>query len=240
MERCVVAGDGFDRDRIGRVRAQLGAGASDPALSLCAASASFVRVAGAGIVLVAGGRTLGSVCASDPMTEAVEDIQFSLGEGPGMDAFRQKSPIFVPDLASPEVTRWSGFREAALRAGVCAVFGFPMLVGPVCIGALNLYHDRAGELTSDQIADAAAVAQVATETVMGWQAAAAVGSLAWQLEQVPTHQAVIHQASGMIAVQIGISVEDGLDLLRAHAFAEGHPLSSVAEAVVTRRLRFRP
>lgn len=235
-----MADPGLDQNRVARVRAGLGAAERDPALSLCMASASVVHVAGAGIVLVSAGRTVGNVCVSDPMTEAVEEIQYTLGEGPCMDAFHAKRPVLVPDLASPALTRWSGFREGALKAGVCAVFGFPMLVGPVCIGALNLYHDRTGELTSEQLEDAVAVAHVAAQTVMGWQAIAEVGSLAWQLDQVPTHRAAVHQASGMISVQRGVSVDDGLALLRAHAFSEGRPLSSLAADVVTGRLRFEP
>jgi GAF domain-containing protein len=233
-----VADQGFDQERLARVRVKLGAAERDPSLSLCSASASLMHVAGAGIVLVSAERTLGNVCVSDPMTEAVEEIQYTLGEGPCVDAFHAKLPVLVPDLASPELTRWSGFRDGALSAGVCAVFGFPMLVGSACIGALNLYHDRTGELTSEQFADAVVVAHVAAQTVMGWQAAAEVGSLAWQLEQVPNQLATIHQAGGMISLQLGVSVEDGLALLRAHAFSGGRPLSSVAADVVTGRLRF--
>jgi hypothetical protein len=225
---------------VARVEAEFDAAGIDPALSLCQASASVVRVAGAGIVLVSAGRTLGSVCFSNPMAEAVEDIQYTLGEGPCMDAFASKTPVLVPDLASPELTRWSGFREGALGAGVRAVFGFPLLVGPVCIGALNLYNHRAGALTTEQYADAVMVANVVTRRVLTWQSKAETGALAWQLEQVPSHRAVIHQATGMVSVQAAVSVGDGLDLLRAHAFAEGRPLGNVAADVVARRLAFSP
>jgi ANTAR domain/GAF domain len=233
----VVADQGLDPDRIARVQAACAVAGLEPAQSLCSTSAAVVGVAGAGVVLVAGGMTLGNVCASNRMTEAVEEVQNTLGEGPCMDAFHSKAPVLVPDLASPELTRWPGFREGAREAGARAAFGFPMQVGSICIGALNLYHDRTGQLSADQFADAVAVAHVATRTVLGWQSVAEAGSLAWQLEQVPAHRAAIHQATGMVSVQARVSVADALALLRAHAFAHGRSVSDVAADVVAGRLR---
>jgi GAF domain/ANTAR domain len=231
---------GSDEARIARVRAALGAAGKDPALSLCQVSASIVQVAGAGVILISGGRTVGSVCVSNAMTEAVEEVQYTLGEGPCMDAFSSKVPVLVPDLASSELHQWSGFRLGIAGFGIRAAFGFPLLVGPICIGALNLYHDRPGELSRDQYGDAVIVAHLVARSVLGWQSAAEAGTLAWQLEQVPSHRAVIHQAAGMVSVQAGVAVGDGLDLLRAHAFAEGRPIGQVATDVVDRHLRFEP
>lgn len=229
---------GLDPERVARVTAELSIGERDPARSLCVASAALVGVAGAGVVLVSAQQALGTVCVSDPVTEAVEEVQYTLGEGPCVEAFRSKAPVSVPDLSSPGHTGWSGFCEGALAAGMRAAFGFPLLIRPACIGALNLYHDRAGELDDDQYADALAVAHVTTRSVLGWQSFAEPGSVAWQLEQVPMHRAAIHQAAGMISVQAAMPVPDALALLRAHAFGEGSMVSDVATDVVAGRLRF--
>lgn len=43
----------------------------------------------------------------------------------------------------------------------------------------------------------------------------------------------IHQATGMVLAQLGISAENALARLRAHAFAEQRPLVDVARAVVS-------
>jgi hypothetical protein len=48
----------------------------------------------------------------------------------------------------------------------------------------------------------------------------------------------VNQAAGMISVQCAIRVEDALLLMRAYAFAEDHPITEVAAAVVDGRLRF--
>jgi hypothetical protein len=229
---------GLDPERVARVAAALAIGERDPARSLCSASAALVGVAGSGVVLVSAGRALGNVCVSDPVTEAVEEVQYALGEGPCIEAFRSKAPVAAPDLANSELTHWAGFCEGALAAGMRAAFGFPLLVRPACIGALNFYHDRTGELGDEQFADALAAAHVTTRAMLGWQLFAEPGSLAWQLEQVPAHRAAIHQASGMVSVQASIPVEGALALLRAHAFAEGDTVGDIATEVVAGRLRF--
>ncbi|MES1248649.1 MAG: GAF and ANTAR domain-containing protein [Actinomycetota bacterium] len=230
--------DGLEPQRVARVVAALAAGEADPQRSLCRASARVVGVHGAGVVLILRGQALGTVCASDSVAEAIEDSQFTLGEGPCVDAFSTREPVLVPDLAGAGGIRWPGFRERAMAEGVQAVFGFPLLVGPTCIGALNLYSQRTGMLTDDQCEDAATVAYVAGRTVLSWQSVAGEGSLAWQLEHVPAHRAVVHQATGKISVQMAVGVDDALIMLRAYAFAEGRPITAVADDVVAGTVRF--
>jgi transcriptional regulator with GAF, ATPase, and Fis domain len=227
----------FDPERVARVSSALAADDHSQS-SLCVASAGVARVSGAGVVLMMHGRALGTVCSSDPVAETVEELQYTSGEGPCVDAFSTRQPVLVPDLGADEVVRWPGFRDGALAVGVRAVFGFPILVGPVCIGALNLYHNRSGALTDEQLADATVVAHVAGRTVLDWQSVAGEGSLARQLEHVPTNRAVVHQATGMISVQASMTVGDAVALLRAYAFSTNRPISDVASDVVRGDLRF--
>jgi GAF domain len=208
---------------------------NDPVSSLCLACTDVLGVTGAGLMLMTGGRSLGCVGVSDVVAEQVE---FTLGEGPCLAAYESKTPVFDPDLADVGTVRWPEFRRGALAAGVRAAFGFPLLVDWICIGALNLYHDESGPLTDDQIGDALIVAQLASRTLLTWQSAAPPGTVAWQLEEVPNHRMEIHQATGRISVQAGISVVDALVLLRAYAFAQDLPISEVAAAVGNGQLRF--
>jgi hypothetical protein len=53
-----------------------------------------------------------------------------------------------------------------------------------------------------------------------------------------TFRFVVHQAAGMIAVQLGITVADALVQLRARAFSTDRPIVDIARDVVARRLRF--
>jgi GAF domain len=209
----------------------------DPARSLCLATVDVLRVTGAGLVLMSGGQSLDFIGVSDGISEAVEQMEYTLGEGPCVSAFRTKTPVFDADLADEEKAPWPAFRRGALAAGICAAFGFPLLVERICIGALNLYHDQPGALTDDQVADALVVAQFASRSVLAWQADAPPGTLAWQLERAPNHKVEIHQATGRISVQVGVSLDDALALLRAYAFSHDRPISAVATDIAAGNLR---
>jgi hypothetical protein len=170
----------------------------------------------------------------------IEDLQYELGEGPCVDAYQMDVPVLEPDLASPITPRWPAFCEPALAAGVRAVFGFPLQVGAVRLGAMNLYNDHAGPLTGEQHADALVMADVAAQSVLVLQAHAPPGQLAAELEAGADFQYHVHQAAGMVAVQLGRSVSHALIRLRAYAFGNGRPLSDVARDVIARTLRFEP
>src|SRR6476661_7020902 len=108
----------FDPARVARVTNALAITPDDSRSSLCIASASITRVSSAGVVLIMHGRALGTVCSSDPVAETVEEMQYTFGEGPCVDAFSSRQPVLIPDLAAVEVVRWPGFRDGALAAGI--------------------------------------------------------------------------------------------------------------------------
>jgi hypothetical protein len=231
-----VAG-GRRRERIlGRL---VGIGA--PALEtkrLCEVCAEVTEMSGAGIMLMSGERPRGSLCTTNTVSALIEQLQYGLGEGPCVDAYRQDRPVLEPDLAHPTTLRWLAFAPPAIEAGVLAVFGFPLQVGSVRLGALNVYRDRSGPLTDEQHADALVMSDVAAQAILLLQAKAPPGKLAAELEEGADFQYVVHQASGMVAAQLEVSVTQALIRLWAHAFGNGRPLAEVADDVVARRLRF--
>jgi hypothetical protein len=168
----------------------------------------------------------------------IEDLQYTLGEGPCVDAYQGDRPVLEPDLADRGMSRWSAFTPAAVEAGARAVFGFPLRVGAIRIGALNLYRDHDGPLDDEQHADALVLAGVAARAVLAMQADAPPGALGAELESGSDFRFVVHQASGMVSAQLEVSVGDALIRLRAYAFAHDRPLTAVAHDVVARTLRF--
>jgi hypothetical protein len=189
-------------------------------------------------MLMSGERERGSVCSSNQVSALIEELQFTLGEGPCVDAYQQDRPVLEPDLADPTSSRWLAFTPPAVAAGAKAVFGFPMQVGTVRLGALNLYCDHPGALTDNQHADALVLASVAARAVLSMQARAPRGSLAPELEAGSDFRFVVHQASGMVSAQLEVSVGEALIRLRAYAFSNDLLLTDVAQQVVSRRLRF--
>jgi hypothetical protein len=219
------------------------AAADDPGRGtkrLCEVCAEVTGASGAGIMLMSGDTPRGSICTTDTVSDLIEQLQYELGEGPCVDAYNHDRPVFEPDLAEPRTPRWLAFSGPVIAAGVRAVFGFPLRVGAVRLGALNLYWDRPGGLSDKQHADALVMADVVAEAVLVLQGEAPAGQLAERLERDADFQYVVHQASGMVAVQLGVTIGEALMRLRAHAFGEGRPLPEVASDVVARRLRFAP
>jgi hypothetical protein len=225
-----------------RILADLAGGVDGDVTSvrLCEVCRRITGVTGAGIMLMSGDLPLGSVCTSGKASALIEDLQYALGEGPCVDAYELDRPVLEPDLADPAFPRWPVFTGPAVDAGVRAIFGFPMGVGSVRLGALNLYADRPGPLTDDQHADALVMAGVAAEAVLAMQAGQPVDGLATELEQGSNFRYVVHQAAGMVSAQLEVTVAQAILRLRAYAFGNERPLPEVADDVVDRRLRFTP
>jgi GAF domain-containing protein len=205
---------------------------------LCEVCAEVTEMTGAGIMLMSGDVPRGSVCTTDEVSALIEHLQDQLGEGPCVDAFTTDRPVIEADLGDPVVVRWPAFAGPAIAAGVGAVFGFPLRVGAVRLGALNLHRRQPGGLTDDQHADALVMADVAAQAVLLMQANAPPGQLAKELDEGADFQFVVHQAAGMVAAQLDISVAQALLRLRAHAFGHNVALADAAGAVVGRTLRF--
>jgi len=203
---------------------------------LVSACVSVLTVTGAGIMLMIDGGHRGTLGSSDATMGVVEDLQFTLGEGPCVDSYRLGRPVFEPALADPVTPRWPAFTPPAVEAGVQAIFGFPLQIGAIRLGALDVYLDRPGDLTEGQHADALVMADVVTHEIIELQAAAPPEALASELDTAQNVRAVVHQASGMLAVQLKIPIPDALTRLRAYTYAKKRLVNDVARDVVERRL----
>jgi hypothetical protein len=227
----------LDDAALARLVVEHARGAVDPIVALCAASVDVLEVSGAGVMLMAGDNEMACLGVSDARAERVEQIEYTLGEGPCLDACRSARPIEEPDLGGPGA-RWPGFRDGAVAEGIVAVYAFPMSVADYCIGALNLFRDRPGLLSDDQRADACVIAHFAAKRILEWQSRAPMGAIAWQLQEFPRHREVVHQATGMVAVQAAVSASDAHALMQAHAFAHQRLIGEIASDVVAGALRF--
>jgi hypothetical protein len=225
-------------ERLVRILALLAASADADSAQLCAVAAEVTAMSGAGIMLMTADTPRGSLCSTNNLSALIEDLQFTLGEGPCIDAYHHDRPVLEPDLADPDAARWLAFSPPAVNAGVRAIFGFPVQVGVVRLGALNLYRDRPGGLTQDQHADSLVMADVAARALLAMQAEAAPGVVAAELEAGANFRSVVHQASGMVSVQLGVSVGEALVRMRAYAFRQNCLVDQVAKDVVARRMRF--
>ena len=173
--------------------------------------------------------------ASNQVSARVEELQVVLGEGPCVEAFARGRPVLASDLDDPYWLRqWPMFVPAAVGAGARALFALPLQVGAVCLGVIDLYRPGPGVLAGDELAEALAFADAATELLL---AEHLPGGQVPGSELVFSHRAVVHQATGMVSAQLGVPVPDAFVRLRAHAYAAERSLDDVARDVVARRLR---
>ena len=225
-------------DRLRRIVDELSDGKGPwAAVRLCEVCPRIAGVEGAGVMLMSGDIPSGSLCTSNDVSELIEELQYTLGEGPCVDAYQQDTVVSEPDLADPETVRWLAFTPPALQAGVRAVFGFPLRVGTVRLGALNLYRDRPGPLGAEQHADALVLADVTARWVLETQAGAPDGVVAKALEIKANFHFAVHNAAGIVSVQEDISVTEALIRLRAFAYSNDRLLEDVAQDVIAHRLR---
>lgn len=208
-----------------------------PVEELCRACAETLTVAGASVMVMAA-RARAMVGASNAVSARIEELQETLGEGPSVDAHETGQTVSEPDLAMPRRPRWVAFGPAALAAGVGALFALPLRIGGVRLGVLTLYQDRPGELSVGQHLDAHVLANMVATTILSTQAGTVAGSSGPALDGLLDHRAEVHQASGMVSVQLGVGVGEAMVRLRAHAYAADRLLTDVAADVVARRLRF--
>jgi len=204
-------------------------GVCELCVSELAVSGARVRVLG-GVAADGGGGAL--VYATDPMSLRLEDLATTSGVGPCFDAFLHRHPLLVSDLFR-EQFRWPGFASEALEAGVAALFAFPLQIGGARLGVLELHRVAVGSLDPGQLADALLLSDEATATILD----DLDGLRPMELPGVVDIQAEVHQATGFVAVDLGVSLNEALLRIRGYAFAHRLTLAKVARRIIERRLR---
>jgi hypothetical protein len=112
---------------------------------VCVACAAAVQASGVGLYLLGDRGLCEPLYVSTAVSEQVAELQVMLGEGPGTDALGREYPVLVPALGSAaSALRWPAFAPAALAVGVSAVFAFPLVMGAMAVGALEIHRDQEG------------------------------------------------------------------------------------------------
>jgi hypothetical protein len=204
---------------------------------VCRAYVVGLDVDGAAISLAPASTSSQTLCATDATAELLEDLQFSLGEGACVEAAVTGRPVLVADMRhTTEVSRWPTFAAAVVeQSEVGALFAVPLQWGTINLAVLDLYRKAPGSLSDAQLRDVMSAAHMAALMFLGVRTDPGRGG--W-LDRSWYGRAEIHQATGMVLVQLGVSATEALARLRAYAFAEQRLLSDVAHDVVSGRLRF--
>jgi hypothetical protein len=230
-----------------QLRAELGASirGADSALGaadqLCRACVDLLEVDGASISLTHDGSTRGTFGSSGELSRRLDELQFTFGEGPCLDAVRQGAPVLVSDLDNAAEQRWPGFRGALLASGVKAVFALPVRIASDHIGALDLFCREPGSLETEAMSGGLLAAQLAAVPLLDLMTAdvdwygAGQGEDGWE-QLASLERTEVYQATGMLIGALGVSSAEALVRLRAYAFSHDMTASEVAWDIVERRL----
>ncbi|MEU6965708.1 GAF and ANTAR domain-containing protein [Streptomyces chrestomyceticus] len=205
----------------------------EPGLSArwCERCAALLGADGAAVSMVFDGAQL--LWHSDPDGARLDDLQFTLGEGPGLDAVREGALSLVADLACPYgPQRWPVFAAQALELGIRAVCAFPLRLGALRVGALTCHQRAMRRLPPEGAADALMLADALAQFLLAGR-----HTKPWLLKPADLHRTEVHQATGILSVHLRIPLASALVRLRAHAFATERPVADVAHDVVTAGLR---
>lgn len=199
-------------------------------------SQSFVEVlpvTGAAVSTL--GDIMGSetVSASDTRAARLDELQFDLGEGPCWDALRSARPVAEPDLMATK--RWPAFVSAVRADVVCSIFAFPLIVGTLRFGAVDLYSMTPLSLDSQQTRRATVMAEAVGRRLLKDAIAEADGG---EERYGPHSRRVIHQATGVVLAQLGLTPEDAELVIQGHAFGTGRSMMEVAREITSGRLAF--
>lgn len=206
---------------------------------LCAVFLATLPISGASIAVVAQSGARLTICSSDALSARVDELQFELGEGPQWEVARTGDLVVIQDVAADTHDRWPVFGAAISALPIGSLFGVPMRMGAVTLGVATLYSATPRELTRDEQVTALAIAsaiagpaaQQALRATADETSPSGVGSSTALRREV-------HQATGIILVQLNTTATVAYSRLQAYAFANGRTVQAVAHDVVAGSLTF--
>jgi hypothetical protein len=180
-----------------------------------------------------------TISASDAQSFRLDELQFDLGEGPCWDALETGVPVCESNIREQPNRVWPAFSEAIIADELGALFAFPLLLGPLRIGAIDLYTRRPSQLSDLTIRRTSGLATIVSRLVL---------SRAIRLSQSDSEgetdtrkqfsRREVHQATGMVLSQLGISALDARLIIQGQAFAVGRSMQEISEEIIDRRLSF--
>jgi GAF domain-containing protein len=207
--------------------------AAETGASFCAPLVRVLPVEGAAVSTLVSPFEPEVVCSTDPASERLSQWALDLGEGPAWQALASGRPVLVPDLEVAR-DRWPLLAAAVAESGMRAVYAFPLRVGWIDIGAVDLYSVDRATMAGTDVADAAHLAGIVATQVLQ----RAMATLGDGGDTAPSSRREVHQATGMLIARFAVEPADALLMLRAHAFFLGRPVLDVASDLVARRIEF--
>jgi ANTAR domain len=222
------------------LRAALVAGDDAAALSrVCTTLTEALPCEAAVVTIMLSDLERHTVFASDETIRAFELAQYTVGEGPSLLAFTSGRPVTIPDTSAAWTASWwpTLTREVA-HLPMASVFCFPMQLGAIDIGVCSLYRSSTGEMNAKDVSIVVDALELATLVLLQLRGHDHHESLVGRWLAVDGHsRRTVHQAIGMLMVQLRVSSETAFARLRAQSFVADRDIEQVADDVVNRGLQ---
>jgi GAF domain-containing protein len=204
---------------------------------LAARSVELLGVAEAGILLADDAGHLRVMAASTEQIGLLELFQIQNEQGPCLDCYR--TGLVVAESRLTASTTWPQFAAESVAAGFPSVCAVPLRLRQIVLGCLNLFIREPVALSSEDIALAQALADVACIAIIQDQAARDAALREDRLQHALDSRISIEQAKGMIAEHAQVDMDEAFRRLRGFARANNRRLTEVAEGVIEGRLAIR-
>ncbi|MDP9165478.1 MAG: GAF and ANTAR domain-containing protein [Actinomycetota bacterium] len=191
----------------------------------------LLDVGAAGLLLVDPRHHLHLIAATSEASRELELFQLQSEEGPCLDCYATGHPVTVADLPG-EQQRWPRFVPAATDAGYASVHAVPMRAAGTTLGALGLFGNDPGELTTADLLVAQTLAHVASVAIVQEHSPTPV-TVPPRLSNALTGRLVIEQAKGYLRESLDVSIPAAFDLLRSYARTHQIHLTEVARRLLT-------
>lgn len=174
-----------------------------------------------------------TAAASDGFALEIDEIQYSTGQGPCLEALDTGEFRQITDVSQEE--RWPEFCARAQEKGFRSNLSFPLKENGF-VGALNIYArtERAFDVASIAIGEI--IARQADIALKNAHTYAAATKLADNLNEAVQTRDMIGQAKGILMEREKISDEDAFGMLRTISQQQNIKLREVARLLIEETL----
>jgi len=189
---------------------------------------------GAGLTLLEQNRS-DTIVATAQFVSEIDDIQYSLGQGPCISAAADGVTVMSGSLGGDK--RWPKFGSKVARLGVHSVVSLPLITEEGLVGAMNVYAHGKNSFTDNAGRIGELFAIPAAIAVQNAQVLAQTKRLASQLQTALSARGVVDRALGIMMSRTGGTEAEAMDRMRALSQQRHEKLVHVAGTIVDEAVR---
>ena len=198
----------------------------------CMLKDSIPNSAGAGSgasIIDANGRGE-SVGATDKFVLKADKLQYRLGQGPCLSAWKEQRPIIVEDIRKQ--TRWPEWTAAVADLSLRSVISTPLTLGRRQIGAMKVYSPQPSTFDEGSVFLIEQLARPAAVLLAHARDRKAATRMNKELAQALANRDMISTAQGILIERMNLNQQEALDVLLARSRGESTPLHEVARHIL--------